>query len=459
MNISNYKNIYFVGIGGIGMSALARWFKLLGYNVAGYDSTPSAITSELQNIGIRIGFKDGVDLIPIDFRNALDTLIIYTPAIPKQHSQLVWFRNSKFSVLKRAEILGLISKSYHSIAVAGTHGKTSVSTLIAYIFDNSTQKTNAFLGGISVNYNSNLLYAADSKKLVVEADEFDRSFLHLYPETAVITHIDPDHLDIYGTNDELVKTFLKFSDNIENGGKLFYNIELSKYFKSLNNIKTYSYSSINSQADFFAEILDTGTDGTSFNLHTPSGIIDNIKLPLVGLHHVENAVVAIAVAISYGLSENEIKDSLIHYRGVKRRYELIVKNKNITYLDDYAHHPKEIKVTIEALRTQFPDSYITGVFQPHLFSRTRDFADEFAEELSKLDELILLEIYPARESPIKGIDSKFLFSKIELENKKLLNREELINYVKTELKNGVLITIGAGDIDRLVEPIKKILLK
>lgn len=459
MNISNYKNIYFVGIGGIGMSALARWFKLLGYNVAGYDSTPSAITSELQNIGIRIGFKDGVDLIPIGFRNALDTLIIYTPAIPKQHSQLVWFRNSKFSVLKRAEILGLISKSYQSIAVAGTHGKTSVSTLIAYIFDNSTQKTNAFLGGISVNYNSNLLYAADSKKLVVEADEFDRSFLHLYPETAVITHIDPDHLDIYGTNDELVKTFLKFSDNIENGGKLFYNIELSKYFKSLNNIKTYSYSSINSQADFFAEIFDTGTDGTSFNLHTPSGIIDNIKLPLVGLHHVENAVVAIAVAISYGLSENEIKDSLIHYRGVKRRYELIVKNKNITYLDDYAHHPKEIKVTIEALRTQFPDSYITGVFQPHLFSRTRDFADEFAEELSKLDELILLEIYPARESPIKGIDSKFLLAKIELENKKLLNREELINYVKTELKNGVLITIGAGDIDRLVEPIKKILLK
>jgi UDP-N-acetylmuramate--alanine ligase len=459
MSISKYKNIYFVGIGGIGMSALARWFKLLNFNVAGYDKTKSAITSELEDIGISISFEDNINRIPMQFRNNSNTLVVYTPAVPSLHTQLVWFRNNNFNVVKRAELLGLISKSYKNIAVAGTHGKTSVSTLIAYIFEKSSHKTNALLGGISVNYNSNLIHSSNSDKLVVEADEFDRSFLHLSPETAVITHIDPDHLDIYGSYDELLKTFLQFSANIEDGGKLFYNIELSKYFDNSGKFETYSYSSINTESDFFAEILDTGTSGTKFNLHTPTGIVKNLKLPQVGLHHIENAVAAISVALSYGLNENEIRKSLLNYKGVKRRYEFIAKNNNITYIDDYAHHPKELKVTIEALRTQFPKSYITGVFQPHLFSRTRDFADDFAEELSKLDELILLEIYPARELPIQGIDSKFLLSKIELENKKLLNKEELIRYIESDLKKGVLITIGAGDIDRLVEPIKKILLK
>ncbi|MDD4235683.1 MAG: UDP-N-acetylmuramate--L-alanine ligase [Bacteroidales bacterium] len=459
MKLEKYKNIYFIGIGGIGMSALARWFNNKAYNIAGYDRSNSEITSSLQNQGVNIHFDDDVDLIPESFKNPNSCIVIYTPAIPKTHSELLWFRTNNFKIFKRAEILGVIARDYECIAVAGTHGKTSVSTLIAYIFNKSSDSANAFLGGISVNYNSNLIYAPKSEKLVIEADEFDRSFLHLSPNTAVVTHIDADHLDIYGSYTELLKTFKQFASNIPNNGTLFCNIELIEHFKNLNNIKLYSYTSDNPKSDFYAKIVNISDKGTKFDLVTPSGIISNIILPQVGSHHLENAVVAIAIAQSYGISENEIKNTLVNYKGVRRRYELITKTENITFIDDYAHHPKELSVTINALRTQFPGKYITGIFQPHLFSRTRDLADEFAIELSKLDELILLEIYPARELPIQGIDSNYLIQKVKLKNKQLLTKSDLLQYIETKLKCGILVTLGAGDIDRLVKPISKILLK
>jgi UDP-N-acetylmuramate--alanine ligase len=457
MDLNKIHKVYLIGIGGIGMSALARWFYLRGCKVSGYDRSESAITTSLGELGIQINYDDNVDNISSNFLAPDQCVIIYTPAISDTNKQLIWFREHNFIVLKRAVVLGIISENMKGIAVAGTHGKTSVSTLIAYLMNSTKTPVNAFLGGISVNFNSNLVFAPNSNTVVLEADEFDRSFLFLAPQLAVITHIDADHLDIYGSHNQVIEAFVKFSQNIKSNGSLFCNKTIESLIPKLADTNMYTYAYNDSNADYYAEITSVQETGTIFNLITPETRIEALKLPQVGKHHIENAVVAISVALNNGVSVEQIRNNLQTFLGVKRRYEHICSTESIVYIDDYAHHPRELQVTIEAVRMQFPGKYITGIFQPHLFTRTRDFADEFANVLSLLDELILLDIYPAREEEIPGVNSKIILDKVTLKNKKIINQDDLLKSLKIEKPRGVLLTMGAGDIDRMVQPIKTIL--
>lgn len=456
MDLNRIHNLFFVGIGGIGMSALAAWFHKRNCRVAGYDRAESVITNKLINLGIEVHYTYDVEIIPKSFNNK-NTLVVYTPAIAKSHSQLVWFRENNFEVLKRAEVLGIISRDMQSIAVSGTHGKTSVSTLITHLLCQNGSCVNAFLGGISNNFESNLVYCPKSNIMILEADEFDRSFLQLSPHSAVITHIDADHLDIYGTYKNVCDAFIEFAQKIKKSGSLIYNIQIQHLLPILPNININSYSAQNSDADYYAKQIEINTNGTSFTLVSPEKEINKLFIHQVGNHHLENAVVALAIALNNGASVEEVRKGLKTYAGVKRRYETVFRSSNKVYIDDYAHHPREIDVTIKAARMQFPGQKITGVFQPHLFSRTKDFAQEFAEVLSQLDELILLDIYPAREKPIIGVDASLIIDKVTIEKKILLTKEEVIKYIAQNNKIEVLITMGAGDIDRLVEPIKQVL--
>lgn len=457
LDISKIKRTYFIGIGGIGMSALAKYFRTIGKKVAGYDRTATGLTQKLMEEGINIHFVEDLSLIPEDYvEPRSDTLIIYTPAIPDTNMELKFFMNSGHNVLKRSEVLGLITMNSKAIAVAGTHGKTTVSTIISHILIESGISCNAFLGGISKNFNSNLVIKGKSKYVVVEADEFDRSFLQLTPTYAVITSCDADHLDIYGDKSELIKTFNYFIEKIKPDGILIIKKGLELDYSANPDIIVHTYA-FDEEADYYAKDIMVRHDFYIFDVVTPSGVLRNFTIGQTGLMNVENAVAAISIAHQLGIPEDKIKSALYTFLGIKRRFDFQIRSRNLVFIDDYAHHPEELKATIKSARKLFPDKRISGIFQPHLYSRTRDFAEEFAYSLELLDELVLLDIYPAREEPIKGVTSELIFDKVNLEDKILCRKDELMD-VLDQMDVEVLITMGAGDIDKLVGNIKKMLL-
>lgn len=457
MNLNQITHIYFIGIGGIGMSALARYFKTLGKQVAGYDRTATTLTSQLIAEGMDIHFEDNVQLISsafLDKSNRDKILVIYTPAIPKSHSELNYFNDNAFSVVKRSKVLGLITSANYTVAVAGTHGKTTTSSMIAHILHSCGVNIAAFLGGIAKNFNSNfVLPKADSKIVnVVEADEFDRSFLTLFPDIAVISSMSADHLDIYGTHDELVRSYNAFAGQVKEHLILKNGLKVSDVKA---DITTYS---LQSDADVHAVDITISNRSYKFNVMIGNHLIENLVLGLPGRHNIENAVAAIAVAFKLNLPEEKIREALASYSGVNRRFDYQIKTENIVFIDDYAHHPEELSAAISSVKELYSDKKITGVFQPHLFSRTRDFADEFAKSLSLLDEVILLDIYPARELPIEGVTSEIIFKKINCANKIMLSKEKLVEYVENHTPE-VLLTLGAGDIDTCVLPLRNMLMK
>ncbi|MBM3401043.1 MAG: UDP-N-acetylmuramate--L-alanine ligase [Bacteroidetes bacterium] len=448
MELENIKRVYLIGIGGIGMSGLARYFKKRGCVVCGYDKTITPLTSAMRNEGISVVYQDEEDNLKVSFlENDPETLIIYTPAIPKDSKILNYFKSGGFSLKKRSEVLGIISKGMYTIAVAGTHGKTTTSSIIAHILKDSGYDCSAFLGGIATNYDSNVLFG-ENNTMVVEADEFDRSFLTLYPDLAIVTSMDADHLDIYGDRSHLVESFRQFVSQIKEGGRLIY-----KQGLDLKAGKSYS---ANILADIQAVNVKVKDGSFYFDFKNDNIVIENIRLGLPGLHNIENAVAAIEVALHLGIEPEKIKMALATYLGVKRRFEYILKNQNHIYIDDYAHHPEELRACIQAVKTLYPDKRLTTIFQPHLFTRTRDFAEGFSEVLSMTDDLILLDIYPARELPIEGVDSSMILDKVSIESKQILSKEQTLEYVKTS-KPELLLSVGAGDIDTLILPLKEIL--
>jgi UDP-N-acetylmuramate--alanine ligase len=455
MNISTINNVYLIGIGGIGMSALARYFKTIGKNVAGYDKFSTALTDALVSEGIDIHFDDNIEKVSSVFLSKQDTLVIFTPAVPKDHAELNYFLTNGFELKKRSEILGMITREKKSICVSGTHGKTTISTMIAHILKQSKVDCNAFLGGISKNYGTNLLLSAHSDFVVAEADEFDRSFLRLFPDIATISSIDADHLDIYGDRAQIVEAFEQFTALIKPGGVLFVKAGLDLNLQNKSNYEVFTYS-LNKPADYFAENIELKKGVYHFDIVTPTGKIRDLALGVPGLINVENAVVAVAVAAYCGVTEHELQMALPLFLGAQRRLDLHIHNDNQVYIDDYAHHPKELEACISSIRKMYPDQKITGVFQPHLFTRTRDFADEFAESLSLLDELILLDIYPARELPIEGVTSSIIFDKVTISEKLLCTKDDVLKILENR-KIEVLLTMGAGNIDQLVKPIKALL--
>ena len=452
-DFSAIQRIYFLGAGGIGMSALARYFNTLGKTVAGYDKTPSALTDLLIKEGIELHFEDSTDHIPESFRSKEGTLIVLTPAIPDDHNELLYFRTMGFPILKRAEVLGMITRNRKTVAVAGTHGKTTVTTMIAWIMSHTKESCSAFLGGISKNFNSNLVLNAQSQWIVAEADEYDRSFLHLHPYAAVITAMDADHLDIYGNLEELHKSFALFTGQISGDGFLVVKKGLPVK-RSAPGCRVITYS-LEEKADYFATDVTLHEAVYTFDVVTPTGILRSISLNHPGLVNIENAVAAVAVTHQLGCGEQIIRESMTSFSGIQRRFDVVLKTGNFVFIDDYAHHPREIEATVKSVRDLYPGKRITGIFQPHLYTRTRDFAVEFARSLSLLDELILLEIYPAREKPLKGISSESILRHVTLTDKMICRRQDLTDVLKGK-KTDVLITMGAGDIDRLVEPIKNI---
>jgi UDP-N-acetylmuramate--alanine ligase len=445
MNLDKIHTIYFVGIGGIGMSALARYFAVNGKKVAGFDLVQTDITNSLSQLGVDIHYQDSIDLIPSDFKDSQKTLVVYTPAIPKEHSELHYFNQYNFKVLKRSEVLGEITKNSFCLAVAGTHGKTTTSTILGHILKEAQVNATSFLGGISENYKSNLILGGD-KISVVEADEFDRSFLKLSPNIACITSMDADHLDIYGKADALEDSFKEFAAKVS--GKLIVHKGLP-----LDGL-TYS---VDEKADYYADNIKIINGVYIFDVKTPTEIITNVEFNLPGKHNVLNAVAALAMANNYGVSLQVIAKALLSFKGVQRRFSYRIKTENLVLIDDYAHHPTEIKAVANSVKEMYPDQKTLAVFQPHLFSRTKDFADDFAQSLNLFDEVILLDVYPAREKPIKGITSQWLLGKIKNTNKKLSSKEDLLREMKNS-KATVKIMIGAGDIGQLVAKIQKGLL-
>lgn len=452
-SLHKIKNVYFLGIGGIGMSALARYFKFTGRNVAGYDRTQTVLTDNLQAEGIDVHFDDDIRNIPTNW-NPGNTLAIYTPALPDDHKELEWFKTQPIGLFKRAKVLGLISNEKSGIAVAGTHGKTTVSTMVANTLNKTQSGCGAFLGGISKNFGSNLLLPKeDSSWIVVEADEFDRSFLHLQPQLALITSIDADHLDIYGDKKHIVEAFEKFVSQIKPGGKLVIKkgVELNAVAKTSAEIFSYS---IKEDADFAAINLRLIGDGGFylFDLKTPDGIIANCKVNYPGLVNVENAVGASALAFFAGTSPDEIKAGLEDYNGVARRFDIQFRNEKYVYIDDYAHHPEELKAVITSVKALFPNRKVTGIFQPHLYSRTKDFSTEFAVSLDLLDTAIIIPLYPAREEPMKGVSSEIIFNQMKLTDKHLVSKQETLEMLRGN-EQDVVLTMGAGDIDEMVKDI------
>ncbi|MFV0152877.1 UDP-N-acetylmuramate--L-alanine ligase [Empedobacter falsenii] len=441
MNILDKTYYYFIGAGGIGMSALERFFKSIGKEVAGYDKTQTELTTELITEGIDIHFEDNIELIPAGIKPE-NTLVIYTPAVPKDHSELNYFLVNDFKVMKRSEVLGEITKHTYNIGVAGTHGKTTTSSILGHILKVAEVESTAFLGGIAENYDSNIILNG-SKYTVAEADEFDRSFLRLSPKLAIITSDDPDHLDIYGEREEVKKSFQEFAAIVEE--KLFVR-------KGLNFENAFTYG-VEEDADYNAHNVRIIDGHYVFDVTTPHGEMQNIGILLPGHHNMENALAALAVAEYLGISLDKIKEALASFVGVKRRFNRFEANGKI-YIDDYAHHPTELNAAIRSVRELYPGKKVLGVFQPHLFTRTRDFADEFGASLSQLDSLILLDIYPARELPIEGVSSNWLLEKVELQEKIVSSLEDSLANIK-KLDFDVLLTVGAGNIDTIVKPIKE----
>jgi UDP-N-acetylmuramate--alanine ligase len=453
----DFTKYYFLGIGGMGMSALARYFNSKGFQTAGYDRVQSKVTADLQTEGIQINFDPNVDQIPIPFRYPENTLVVVTPAIPDDLPQLVYFRENGFTIKKRAEVLGDITRKASTICIAGTHGKTTTSTLTAHLLYQSHISCNAFLGGIANNYNSNLLLSKDSNLFVIEADEYDRSFHQLSPYMAVITSADPDHLDIYQTPEAYRESFEHFTSLISPGGILLMKKGVNIQPRLQKGVKQYSYS-MNDGGDFYAENIHLVNHEFHFDFVTPSERISDIRLKIPIRINIENSVAAIALAWLNGVTKEEIRTAMVSYSGIYRRFNLVFRSEQTIFMDDYAHHPKELKASILSIKELFPEKKITGIFQPHLYSRTRDFAPDFAEALSLLDELILLDIYPAREEPIEGISSEIIFRNVKLDNKILCSRENLLSLLKDKHPE-VLVTFGAGDIDKLVPLIKKQLME
>ena len=443
MNLNQIQNVYFIGIGGIGMSALARYFKYIGKEVSGYDKTPSMLTSELIESGISIHFEDNIDQIPSHFF-AENTLVIITPAVPVSHSEWNYFLERDYNVKKRAEVLGIITKDTFCFAVAGTHGKTTTSSILGHILYESGADVTAFIGGIVENYNSNLI-GSGKTVTVVEADEFDRSFLHLHPNIACITSMDADHLDIYGTSEAIEESFIEFADKVSDKSKLFITNELP-----LQGVTC----AVNTEAVFKAFHIRIENGAYVFDVQTPTETIVDLKFSLPGRHNLMNALMAFAMAKTFGTSSEAIAKALASFNGIRRRFSYQIKTENKVYIDDYAHHPTEINAVHQAVRELYPNQKVLAIFQPHLYSRTRDFADDFAKSLSAFDEVLLLDIYPARELPMEGINSQWLLDKMTNKNKKLVTFPNLIAAI-LESDASIIVTIGAGDIGEFVPTIKK----
>lgn len=446
--MKTYRNIYFIGIGGIGMSAIARYYNVKGFSVSGYDKTPSPLTHALEAEGISVHYNDDISFVPKDKEN---TLVVYTPAIPKDMGELVYVQENGYRVIKRSRMLGEIASGQRCMAVAGTHGKTTTSTLVSHLFTDSGEGCSAFLGGISKNYDSNLLTHTNNV-IVAEADEFDRSFLQLFPEIAVITSMDPDHLDIYGDEAHIVEAFKAFASQVSGTVIVKYGLDINSN-DTKARILTYAYD--NPAADFYAEPLEDG----HFNLHHPGGVIEDCVVGIPGWVNIENGVGASAIALTYGIAPEKIRAALASFSGVKRRFDMQLNEDGLVYIDDYAHHPNEIAAAISSIKGRYPEYRYTAIFQPHLYTRTRDFAGEFAEALSLADRVILLDIYPAREEPIPGVTSEIIFDGITSPEKILIRKDELLEHLEGLRLEGkeIFITLGAGDIDRLVGPIGKLL--
>ena len=458
MKLKDIKQTYFIGIGGIGMSAIARFFKLKGKYVAGYDLTPSPLTDALQNEGINIVFSDDENLIDNKFRNAETTLVIYTPAVFETHRQLNYFKNNNFNVMKRSQVLGIITHDYDAVCVAGTHGKTTISTMTAHLFKQSKRGCTAFLGGISKNYKTNFLWNEKSPFVVVEADEFDRSFLTLSPHTALISSVDADHLDIYGNKGNMNIAFQAFAQKIKPRGNFVVKKDLPISWELQNNVAVYTYSLNDQDADFYAYNIRFEDKTYYFDLKTPKSSIKDIKMGVPGLLNIENAVGASALALLNGVTEEEISNAIPLFEGIARRFDIQVDTPEMVYIDDYAHHPEEIKAALKSARDMFPNREMTVIFQPHLYSRTKDFYKEFAQSLCMADELILLDIYPARELPIDGITSKIIGNLVKKIPVLYYKKENLAKELVVR-KNHLIITMGAGDIDREVKYIKEKIMK
>lgn len=446
MNLKRIHNIYFIGIGGIGMSALARYFVAKQMNVAGYDKTKTPITDALEAIGVAIHFDDDVTKIPSQYLNAEDTIIVYTPAIPKSHTELTYFLGQNFKVYKRSEILGEITRDTFCLAVAGTHGKTTTTSILGHLLNECGVEVTAFLGGISENYNSNLILRG-TEVTVVEADEFDRSFLTLSPDMACITSMDADHLDIYGEHEALTSSFVAFTKKLKPKGKL--------YVKKGLPIDGITYG-IEEDADYSVQNIKIENGSYVFDVKTPETLLKDIQFNLPGRHNLSNALIALAMAVEYGCPHQQLAKAIASYKGVKRRFTYQIKTDALVFIDDYAHHPEEIKAVYNAVEEMYPGKRTLAIFQPHLFSRTQDFVDEFANELSKFDEVILLDIYPARELPIEGVNSNWLLGKINNEHKQLSTKDELVDKIKHSNAQ-VVLTLGAGDIGEEVKHIKEAL--
>ena len=446
-HIASFDRAYFIGIGGIGMSALARYFNMKGWKVAGYDKTPSPITQALEEEGISVHFEDLGENLPSHFLNTEKTLLVYTPAIPKEMKELLFVQEQNYTVKKRAEVLGMITRDSKALGVAGTHGKTTTSTMLAHILNESDQGCNAFLGGIAANFNSNFVSHPTSEWTVVEADEFDRSFLQLTPYASIVTSTDADHLDIYGDSAEFLQGFRSYIDLINPDGfaVLHKDVELT----AKNEIRY----GLNANVAFSGSNLRVENGAFLMDVKTPEGAWDAVELGIPGTHNAENALSCIALGVQLGLSEDLLRSALKSFKGVKRRFEYHIRTEEKVYIDDYAHHPTEINALLDSIELMYPNKKVIGIFQPHLFSRTRDFFDDFAEALSRLDELVLLPIYPARELPIEGVTSDALIEKVNSSKKSVLSPADAVDLVAYS-DYDVILTMGAGNIDRIVLPLK-----
>lgn len=455
MDVNMLKAVYFIGAGGIGMSALVRYFLSKGKKVGGYDRTPSELTEKLKREHAQIHYEESIDLIPDDFRNAETTLVVYTPAIPDTHAELQYFRTHGFTIQKRSQVLGMLTRSGKGLCVAGTHGKTTTSTLTAHLLHQSQVGCNAFLGGISKNYETNLLLSEKSDYVVIEADEFDRSFHWLSPFASVITATDADHLDIYGTEEAYLESFNHYTSLIRPGGALIMRKGIRLTPRLQEGVKLYTYS--RKEGDFHAENVRIGGGEIYFDYVSPLGNIKDIQLGVPIAINIENGIAAMALAQLSGVSNEEIKAAMAGFRGVDRRFDFKIKTDKIVYLSDYAHHPEEIRQSILSMRALYADKKLTAVFQPHLYTRTRNFYREFADSLSLLDEVILTDIYPAREQPFEGISSRLIYDSLRPEMEKTLCRKEEVTDILRSKDIEVLITLGAGDIENYVPEICEIL--
>lgn len=449
------RSVYFVGAGGIGMSALLRYFLKQGYNVGGYDKTPSQLTERLIEEGALIHYEDNVELIPDCFKDKSNTLVVYTPAIPSTHTELTFFRESGFDIQKRAQVLGTLTKEHHGLCVAGTHGKTTTSTMTAHLLAQSHVGCNAFLGGISKNYGTNYILSDTSDYVVIEADEYDRSFHWLRPYMTVITATDPDHLDIYGTKEAYLESFSKYSSLIKPDGALIIHKNLEMKPQVQNGVKIYEYS--HDEGDFHAENIRIGGGNIVFDFVSPTGVVKDIQLGVPVSINIENGVAAMAMAQLNGVTDEELREGMRTFGGVDRRFDFKIKRDDLAFLSDYAHHPNEIEQSVKSIRELYQDKRIAAIFQPHLYTRTRDFYKDFAKSLSLLDQVYLCDIYPAREAPIPGVTSELIYDNLaEGVGKQMIHKEEIPDIVKKR-DFDVLIVLGAGDVDDYVPQITEIL--